>query len=87
MIDDVAARLRLDAQQPRGLRDGELQPRHLVEFSADSIDEGSHVHGVRSLKAVPFAVRVHPVSKTQADLTIWQVAEITRNFGEKPRER
>jgi hypothetical protein len=42
----MAACLRLDTQQPGSLRDGELKAWHLVEFSPDSLDEGSRVHHV-----------------------------------------
>ena len=45
-VDHIPARLRLDAQQPRGLWDGELKSGHFVEFSPNPIDERSHVHGV-----------------------------------------
>src|SRR5688572_16076804 len=57
-------------KQPGGLWDGELKPRHFVEFTPDSIDKCSRVHHVGSLgRCVEWSRRIGSIlnqSKTHA---------------------
>ncbi len=66
LIDHAPARLRLDTEQASGLRDGELKPRHFVEFSPDTIDERARVHSVLSLQGCLRSIGGYFDSKTQA---------------------
>src|SRR6185503_351687 len=46
LVDHIAARVMFNPKQPGRLWDGELKPRHFVEFTSDSIDKCARVHDV-----------------------------------------
>ena len=75
-IDDLAADVLVEAEQPRRLADGQGQSRHFHELGSNPIGDGVYVHCCNSFVGISSKSRTSRASGDRAK---------TACFGEMPR--